>query len=43
VYCVATSIPGFERISDQEASAMLAEQSVEAHKEVMKAWADRHL
>jgi hypothetical protein len=43
VYCVATSVPGFERISDQEASAMLAEQSVEAHKALMKGWADRHL
>jgi hypothetical protein len=43
VYCVATSIPGFERVSDQDAKAMLAEHSVEEHKKIMQAWADQHL
>ena len=43
VFCVASSVSGMERVSDEDAGAMLAPQSPEALKKVMKAWADRHL
>ena len=43
VLCTASSVPGMERLSDGDARAMLAPQSPEALKSVMKAWADRHL
>ena len=43
VFCVASGISGTERISDQEATIMLAAEPRSARKQVMEAWADEHL
>jgi hypothetical protein len=43
VFCTATGISDTERISDQQASMMLAAEPGPERKQIMAAWADEHL